>query len=913
MLLGRDIELARIERALADARIGTSTALVVTGEAGAGKTVLLEAAAAQAMGTMQVLRARGVEAEAETPFAGLHELLAPAVDLLDRLPAPQAAALGSALGVGPRVPGDRVVLGAATLGLLAQRAADGPLLVLVDDAHWLDAASAEAIAFAARRLVADPIALVVAIRDDETSPLLLAGLELVALPPLSAADAHALIAQSVGALSPDAEERLLAASGGNPLALLELARDVDLLLAGPTGAPAPIATSVAGAFARRIAALPERTRRALLVAAAAATADVGLVVAAGADLGVELADLDAAAADGLVQVGGVLTFRHPLVRSAAYHAATPTERRDVHGALARHEADPDRVAWHRAAAAVGPDAEAAGALEAAAARAVERGAFASAASAFERAARLATEPAARARDLVSAADAALLAGRGEAAAALIDEAARNAGEPRLTVDVARLRAQILLREGRVASARDAFAGAATMADALDRELATAIRLEALDAAVWVGEPAAIVAIGRAAVAPWPDDDAREVAILARMGLGMGLILAGEGDEGSRLVRRGVDDLERQPELAQHPRTLRWAVYGPLFLRETDAGHPLLARAMETARARGATGALPALLLLLGRAGASGDRADAARAAYDEAIRLARETGSAAELAAALAALAWLEAREGRAAQCREHAAESLERTTAAGMGFYRGWALAALAELDLALGDFDRAIASFRELAAHWERIRVRDADVDPAPDLVEALLRSGRGDEARAAADAYAPRARERGQPWARARLARCAGMLAADDAFDAPFAEALELHARTPDLFQLSRTELALGERLRRARRRIEAREPLRRALAGFERLGAGPWAERTRIELAATGETARPRHAAARDLLTAQELSVAVALAEGRTTREAAAKLFVSPKTVEYHLRHVYQKLDIRSRDELAAAFADAPSTG
>jgi DNA-binding CsgD family transcriptional regulator len=903
MLLGRDDERRRLAALLADARIGTSGSVVIRGEPGVGKTALLGAVAEEARG-MRILRARGVEAESGAPFAGLHELLGPVAALAARLPGTQAAALSGALGLGPRVAADRVVLGAATLGLLALAAEEGPLLVLVDDGHWLDAETAEALAFAARRLVADPIAVVVATRDEAPSPLLRAGLDELVLGRLDAADAATLLeATAGGPVAPELVDRVLENAAGNPLAVVELGREAERLIDLRPGAPVPVSTSVEQAFARRLVPLSADCRRALLLAATAGPAELGTAAAAAADAGAGIDALGEAEEAGLLWLEpGLVEFRHPLVRSAVYRSASPAERRAAHRALAAREADPDRRAWHLGAAAIGPDGEASAALTEAGARARESGAHTAAAAAFERAARLDPDTAGRAALLTEAGAASGLAGDGEHARALLDEARALAVEPGLRARIGHLQGLQALRHGSAPAARRMLQAAALEAEPLDRALALRGHVDSAWAAFYSGEVPEMVAAGERALR-LADGAGDEMTGIVHIAYGMGLVLAGRGTEASHELRAGVTRLEQMPAL--DPETLGVAMAGPLFLREAGTGRGLLERALETARAQGAIGVLPMLLDLEARAVAAGEDWDRAHALYGEAIALAREIGQHPELAIALAGLSWLEAREGREAECRAHAAEAMALTTAHGITFFTAWAVAALADLALTLGAVDEAVERLLVLERHLAAAGVRDADVDARPTLVEAYVRAGRLEEAQSTCKAFAPVADARGQPWARARLARCRGLLAPDDGFDEPFVEALALQEQTPDAFEQARTALAYGERLRRARRRTEARMQLRTAFAAFDRLGAAPWAERAREELAATGEQARRREASTRDLLTPRELSVALALAEGRTTREAAATLYLSPKTVEYHLRHVYQKLGVASREELAAA--------
>ncbi|WP_272474602.1 helix-turn-helix transcriptional regulator [Baekduia alba] len=895
--MGRATECARIDRLLAGARLGTSGVLVLAGDPGVGKTALLEHALATADG-MAVLRAQGVEPEVDVPFGGLLALLRPALGHLDEIPGPQAAALRTALALEPGGERDRFTIGAATLSLLAAHAERRPVLVVVDDAHWLDAPSLAAITFAAGRLLADAVAVLVAARP-ELAPTSLPTLPVAGLDRAAAA---AVLEHRAGRpLPPGAADRVYDLTLGNPLALVELA-DADAAADVGAEPPLPIETTVERAFARRIAELPEPARRTLLLAAAEGSGDLAVLQRAAPALDVELTALDAAERAGLTtSTPGTVAFVHPLARSAAYRSAAPDERRAAHRALAAVPGDPDRRAAHLAAAAVGPDADAARALEAAARRARARSGYAAAASSFERAARLTVGGPERARLLFAAADAAWLGGQAERVDRLLDDAREAGPDPALALEVDHLRGHAALRSGRVVEAHDILTAAA----ATDPGRAVVMLAEAADACAYAARPGPMLAAAQGAWdAVGPDAGERE-RFFASLALGMAYIYNGRGEEGARRVRAAVEILERSDLLSDDPRVLAAAALGPLWLREQAQGRALVARAMAAARDAGAVGALPFSLWLAARDAATSDRWAVAEALYEEAIRLARETGQATSLTAALAGLACVHARQGREQDCRAHAAEALDLTARLGLDFFALWALDALAELELGLGNIDAAVARLEEKERLLVRRGVEDPDVSPVPELVEALIRLDRIDEARERLAQYTRRADAKRQPWALARLARCSGLL--DDDGNAGFAEALRLHAQTPDRFEEARTRLCHGERLRRDRRRADARPELRRALEMFDALGAAPWAERARLELLATGETARRRDPSTLDQLTPRELQVALVLAEGHTIREAAAKLFLSPKTVDYHLRHVYRKLGIRSRDALPAALA------
>jgi DNA-binding CsgD family transcriptional regulator len=892
MLLGRERERQALAGLLADARDGRSGVLAFVGEPGIGKSALLDAAAAAAY-EMRVLRARGIESEAQVPFGGLLELLRPALSVLDAIPRPQAAALEGALALRPGSAQDRFAVGAATLSLLAAYAEDEALLVLVDDAHWLDGSSAEALLFAVRRLVADPIAVVLAARGDEPSLLDGADLPVLQLEGLDRAAAGEL----VGAVAPEVADRLYRATAGNPLALIELASEAGQADPSPLDAPLPISTSVARSFLRRSATLSDHARRGLLLAAASGSGDLTVLARAG----LRVDDLAEAERAGLVRLaGGQLEFRHPLARSAVYGEAAPEERRAAHRALADAlpDRDVDRRAWHLASAAIGPDEAASAALEQAAQRARARSAYSVSSIAFERAGRLEARDERRSLLLHQAAETAWLAGHAERARILLDEAALLAPEARIEA----LRGEIAIRRGPVMEGYSLLVAAAEHAQP---EEAVLMLAEAADACFYSGDTAQMLAAAERAVALVRDGANGRAPFYAAMAEGAARVMAGV-DGGSDALRRGAA-FYQAGDFDDDPRTLAWAAVAPMFLRDTGDGRALIDRAIAIAREHAAIGVLPRLLHRLARDAAMTDRWPAAEADYHEAIRLSRETGQRTELGAALAGLAWFEGRQGKERECREHVLEGQALCIELGIGFYEIWTYAALGELELGLGRPEAAVAHFELQAKRAHEIGVDDVDMSPSPDLVEAYLRLGRVEDAERATVEFESRAAAKGRPWSLARASRCRGLI--EDDFEPHFAEALRLHAETPDQFETARTRLAYGARLRRARRRVRAREELRAALEAFEDLGPSPWADAAGAELAATGETARRRDPSTLDELTPQELQVALILAEGRTTREAAAALFLSPKTIEFHLRNVYRKLVIASREELAARFSSS----
>ncbi|HKW58687.1 MAG TPA: LuxR C-terminal-related transcriptional regulator, partial [Candidatus Dormibacteraeota bacterium] len=821
-----------------------------------------------------------------------------------------AAALRSSLGLGERIEADRLIVGAAVLGLVSSYAEQAPLLVTLDDAHWLDSASAEAIAFAARRLVADPVAILVAVREGHESPFLAAGWPEIELGGLDHdAASHLLEQLATDPLPGDSLDRLLRATGGNPLALVELARTDPR----PSGSPhldLPVATSVERAYLRRADGLSDGARQFLVLIAASGGSDLGLVRRAASALGVQSAAIEEAEAAGsLVQlVGDRIDFVHALARAAIYHAASPAQRRAAHGALAGVMSGPDdadRRAWHLAAATTGWDAEAADALAEAARRARESTGYREAASALSESARLTEDVTLRGERLFRAAESSWLAGDAGRSIELLGAARKLVRSTEALADIDSLDGHIAMRRGAVAEGYAKQASAAAAIEPADRLKAIRILADAALGSFWAGQPDEMLAGASKALHLLKKGDPPELSVFACVSYGALAILAGRGADGPRRLHESVPLFAKVPSDSVDPLLILCTGIAGLFLREAQVGRQLLDRALRQARERAPTAALPMILFMLGRDAAATDRWSIARAQYEEADRVARETTQHTWLAGVASGLAWLDALEGRAGECRARAAEGRELAERYGMGFFKAWSLIALGQLELGLGNPQSAVNHFMECAAFLEEIAIDDPDLSPAPDIVDAMVHLGREDEARAISHEYSRRAQEKGLPFALARAARARGLLAGDMAFAAEFETSLRHHESTSDAFERARTRLYYGERLRRTRKRVEARKQLNAALKAFDQLGASPWSERAIAELEASGETARVRDDRYRQQLTPQELQVALTLAEGSTTREAAAKLYLSPKTVEYHLRHVYDKLEIRTRDELRAA--------
>uniref|UniRef100_UPI0028EA8032 helix-turn-helix transcriptional regulator n=1 Tax=uncultured Cellulomonas sp. TaxID=189682 RepID=UPI0028EA8032 len=517
-------------------------------------------------------------------------------------------------------------------------------------------------------------------------------------------------------------------------------------------------------------------------------------------------------------------------------------------------------------------------------------------------ARLSPAPADRALRLVSAAESAWRAGLPDVALDLLGRAGALPRSPALRTRAAALDGTIAVRTGSVERARDVFVDAGTQAAEGDPDTAVTLLADAVAAAQFAGD-IATAASAAALIAALEPRTAR-ARWVGTMAVAVADILTGQGGPG--LLRSAIAEAD---EFLDDPQLAPWLVVGPLYLRESAVGRDVIPTVVAHSRRRTDIGGLPILLFYVARDQATTDRWDDAVAGYTEGVQLAREAGQVTDVTACLAGLAWLEARRGAFDACAEHAEEALTLARQNHLAFFQVWAMTALAERELGLGRAEAALDRYRALEVVLSELGLVDVDVSPAAEMVEVMVHLGKDDEASALAATLTERAEVKGQPWSLARAARSAGLTCSDADVDVCFSVALAYHQHTPDAFEAARTELAYGSRLRRLKRRVDARPHLRSALATFERLGAVPWADRAAAELRATGETAQRRSATALDHLTPQELQVARMLAGGRTTREAAAALFLSPKTIEYHLRNVYLKLGIRSRSELADALADA----
>jgi DNA-binding CsgD family transcriptional regulator len=905
-MVGRELDCSRIESLLEAARAEQSGALLIRGEVGIGKTALLRYALEHA-GSATVLRARGIESESELAFAALGDFFRPVLEQLAGIPESQAGALSSALALGPPIQGDRFTVCAATLSMLAAAAETAPVLGVVDDAQWLDRSSAEALLFAARRLESEGVVLLFAVREGDLGAFEASGLDELVLVGLEREDAVELLSRRLdGGPHRDVADRLVLATRGNPLALIEIPTLLSTeQLAGtePMDDPLPAAPTVERAFLHQIKALPEETRTALLVAAASETGRLDQVLRALGALEVDPRALDAAEEARLIAVeDGVLVFRHPLLRTAVYHEAPAGARQVAHQTLA--ESSAGARAWHLAAAAPDLDEEVAAALEEAALDARRRGGHAEAALALERAARMTADEDERARRLLEAADDGRIAGRAERALELLDEALRATREPLARARIQHLRGAVEMWFGRPWDAQRLLVEEAGKIGDLDP--AKAARM--LTDASWACFMAADIATGLE-IAQRAHATAEKVGgttqIHAAAALGLGLLLSGRANEALPLLARfepllETADFDRVRQLSVPAQVLTW-------IEEYELGRVLLTKMIDAARQQSAPGFLPYPLAGLSELDFRTGNWAAAYAGAMEGIRIAEETGQDTTHTFGLVCAARVEAAQGREEAARDHIARALE-IAPHGIGAVSAHALSTLGLLELGLGRGEETVALLEQLA-HKARERGlgEPAVIQWAPDLIEAYARTGRDEDARSELELFEGQAEETGRNWALAAAARCRGVLAPEEELDDHFGRAIELHRRTPTPFELARTELCFGEQLRRHRRRSDAREPLRSALEAFERLGAEPWAERARIELGASGETARRRDPSAAGQLTPQELQVALVVGQGATNREAGAALFLSPKTIEAHLGRIYRKLNVRSRTELASLLA------
>jgi DNA-binding CsgD family transcriptional regulator len=909
LLVGRSRERSAIDALLDDARAGNGRALLLHGEAGVGKSVLLDYAREAADG-LRVLGALGVEPESELPFSALADLLRGGEAAIEELPASQLAALRSALGLEPTSAADRFAIYAATRNALAAIARDGPLLVTVDDVHWLDAASREAIVFAAKRLDDEPVAILFAARDGEGAAMTGLGLEELALEGLSAVESEELVARTAPETTKNVRGNLHAGTGGNPLALVELVRDLDpaqLVGREPLPEPLPIGKRLEQVFGVRVRELPDHSRRALLVAAASESGAMDVVLDAMEGLDIPRDALAPAESAGLVTVTeGRLAWRHPLVRSASYHGATGPERRATHLALAevaRAARLEDNSAWHLAAAAEVPDEDVARALEDVAERARARGGLAGAMRALATAARLTPDDEKCAGRGLAAAEVAVALGESEEAVRLVAHSLERTADIRLRAHGERLRARVDILRGVPSVGHERLVSTAEAIAAAEPALAVELLCEAIVANMADGNSPVFRATAERAIEvaahAGPGADA-----LPGLMLSLEMLASGEGEPAVELFDRHRHVAE-SPELwAAAPEIAGITAFCLTWLERFDEAERLLTRLTTWARDSGAVRALAFPLAVLGDVQFRRGQWPAARASMLEAVQLSEYVGEVVLLANNLAYLARIEAWLGREEETRSHAARALEISEGLRLGAVSPYAWHALGALELSLGEPERAITQL-ENVGRLQTFWGEPGHILWEPDLIEAYIRAGRDSDAAKALARYGRVVDRTGRCHGRAVLARLNGLRAPVGEFDEHFETALQWHDRAGMPFARARTALYYGERLRRARRRAEARRHLGDAAAAFERLGAKPWVDRARREQAAAGERLSADAAAPTwSDLTDAEARVAKTILSGATYQEAANSLYLSPRTVEFHLRQIYRKLGVRSRSELAA---------
>src|SRR5580693_2449205 len=900
MLLDRLPERAALSQLLEGARAGRSGVLVLHGEPGVGKTALLDWAVGSASG-LRVARVAGVEWEMELAFAALQQLCAPMLDKLAGLPDPQRAALGVAFGLTAGAAPDRFLVGLAVLSLLSAVAERQPLLCVVDDAQWLDQASALVLAFVARRLLAEPVALVFATHEPGEE---FRGLPELLVAGLGEGDARELLASVVGGpLDERVRDRILAETRGNPLALLELPR-------GGPGVPGVRGSSarIEESFRGRAEVLPAVTRRLMLVAAAEPAGDPGLGWRAAERLGIGAEAAWPAADAGLLTIGERVMFRHPLVRSAVYRAASPAERRAAHQALADAtdpQADPDRRAWHRAQATLGPDAEVASELERSAGRAQARGGLAAAAAFWERAAALTLDPARRSERALAAAQATYRAGAFDAALALL--ATAEAGPPdqlrRARADL--LRGQIAFSSSRGSDAPPLLLKAARQFEPLDPRLARETYLDALSAAIFAGRLAlggGMREVAEAArMAPPPPGPARGPDLLLD---GLSLVICEGYPAGAPVLRRAVSAFRGTDVSTEEG--LRWlwlACRAALIMWDYDSFDVLSGRQVTLARDAGALITLPIAFNMRSTAHLFAGEFTESASMVAQAESVIEATGSSIAPYGAVA-LAAYRGREAQAAHVIQAATDDAERRGEGRALSFIGWAAAVLYN---SVGRYEEALTAAQ-----------RGSEDSPAVqfagwalvELVEAAVHSGVPERAAGAVQRLSDIARACETDWVLGVEARSRALVSDGEDAEDLYREAIDRFGRTRLRVELGRAHLVYGEWLRRQRRRRDARDQLASAHEIFDSVGAAAFAERARIELRASGGQVRERAVETPDTLTAQEALIARLAGDGASNPEIAAQLFISPATVAYHLRKVFTKLGVSSRSQLARALPPRP---
>jgi DNA-binding CsgD family transcriptional regulator len=909
-LPGRPNECARLDGLLAGVRTGHSAALVIRGEAGVGKTALLDYVAESAA-DLRVLRAAGVESEMELAFATLHQMCGPVLDRLDRLPDPQRAALGTAFSLQEGPPPDRFLIGLAVLSLLAEVAKDGPVVCVIDDARWLDRASARILAFVARRLVAESVLVIFAVREPDAD---LDGLAELLVQGLREDHARQLLRSAVPwPLDRRVAEQIVAETRGNPLALLELPRGLSpAQLAGGFGlleTPLEVLSltgRIEDSFLRRVEALPGPARLWLVVAAAEPTGDLALVWRAQAQLGIPAVAAESAVQGGLVEVGARVRFRHPLVRSAVYRSASESERRAAHRALAEAtdpQLDPDRRAWHRAQAASEPDEDLAAELMLSAGRAQRRGGLTAAAAFLERAAALTPDPSRRADRTLAAAQAKAQAGLPDAALGLLARAEAGPADELLRARIGLLRGQMAFASSHGADASRLLLDTARQLEPLDVRLARETYLDALAAAIFVGRLAGGIGlpeVARAALsAPSAPQPARAPDLLLD---GLATLITRGYEAGAPAVRPAVAAF-RNGDLTVADE-LRWffvACHAAHDVWDDEGWYVLSARHLQLARDVGALNVLP--LALAQRVGVHLHAGEfrAAALLVEETAAITEATRNDLPPYSALSLVGW----QGRAAEAAELIQVVINGLTVRGEGMGLGLVRHTSAVLSNGLGRYRDAMAAADEASAYPQELGFANWGL---VELVEAAVRCGETARAADAVGRLIRTTRPSGTAWALGIEARSRALVSDGETAERLYREAIGQLGKCRGAVALARAHLIYGEWLRRENRRTDAREQLRTAYDMLSGMGAEAFAERSRRELLATGETVRKRTVEVPETLTPQERQIAGRARDGQPNTEIAAELFLSTRTVEWHLRKVFAKLGISSRRQLREALPD-----
>ena len=908
VLHGRDAESGRLRTLLDNARNGHAGTLLLHGEPGVGKSALLEDLVAAAGADVQLLRAQGVESESPLPFAALHRLLRPVLGVLDRLPTPQARALRAAFGEVDDVTVEPFLAALAILSLLTEAAEDATVLAVIDDAQWLDRASADALLVAARRLGADRVAVVLAARDGDGTSFAPEGVPSVRLAPLSEQSARALLAERAGTPMPDdVVDRLMTQAAGNPLALVELPTTLtgeQLTGAVPLPAQLHLTAGIERVFLDRARRLPPPVQTLLLVAAADDSGHAATVTAAAESLGADRDSLDAAERSGLLVVDGdTVRVRHPLVRSGVYQAATSKERRDAHRALAAAidpAEDPDRYAWHRAAAVDRPDATVVGGLTEAAARAERRGGYAAAAAAYERAAELTSGEQLRAAHLYAAARNAWAAGQ-TAPARTLSAAARDLADDRLLrADIDRLRGRIEVNVGSATDAHHIFATAARAVASDDpaRGLELAVAA-ALMSTYGAGSGATVDTSVLAADAI--DGDSPRTQTLGHLLIALDRASTNDWAPALASLRTalstsaGLADLDLLSHLGN----------AALHLGDDETHHRCFTQMSIGARDAGAGMLVLYALPRLGFSQLVTGRWVALRSSAEEALSLSASAGQRQLAAAPLGWLTLLAALQGRPSAEYDQLHADLEASAKQQLGVLADPVhdLTRCAQGTRAAHEGDA-----RAALHHLGSIRLSTLCRLTALDRIEAAVRAADQDQAAAWVSELVPFAEGTRWPWALAAVDHGRALLAEPARAPALFESALAHHAEgraqgSARPYDEARTHLAYGEFLRRSQRRVDARSHLRAALETFEDLRAEPLAVRANQELRASGETARKRDPSTQLTLTPMERQVAALVRQGMSNKEIAAQCWVSPRTVAFHLRNIFTKAGVTSRGELA----------